>query len=265
MDHVGLFNFAGVRWYTHTFIGAPMLKNRTLITAFALSLTCLTSTAAMANDKTADRIRKAVAPLLQDQPIETITKSSHAGLYELLTPSGIVYTDQTGSFVIFNAALVDSKTKVNLTSKRLDDLSKFTFADLPFSDAIKTVQGDGSRQLVTFEDPNCGYCRKLQQEIKKLENVTVYTFLTPILAQDSEVKSKSIWCAPNPTKVWADFMVGDGKIPPAPEACATPLSRNQALYKKLHLNGTPALLFPSGSKTHGYVKAEQIEASLSQK
>lgn len=237
-----------------------------LNTLLGLGIAFVTSISMAATiDKTLENIRMGVAPLMQNQPIEKITKSPHAGLYELLTPTGIVYTDRTGSFAIFNAALVDSKTKVNLTSKRLDELSKFVFDELPFHDAIKTVQGDGTRSLVTFEDPNCGYCRKLQKEIKKLENVTVYTFLTPILSPDSETKSKGIWCSPNPAKVWADFMGGDGAIPNAPEACTTPFARNQALYRTLHLNGTPTLLFRSGSKIPGYVTMEQIDAKLRQK
>jgi len=100
--------------------------------------------------------------------------------------------------------MIDTKTKVNLTERRMDELVKFDFADFPLKDAIKTVKGDGSRVMVTFEDPNCGYCKKLMGEINKLDNVTVYTFLTPILTADSTVKAKAIWCAPDPAKVWND-------------------------------------------------------------
>ena len=61
--------------------------------------------------------------------------------------------------------------------------------------AVKRVKGNGKRVIYTFEDPNCGYCKELQKELAKLNDVTIYTFLWPILSQDSVDKSKAIWCA----------------------------------------------------------------------
>ena len=119
-------------------------------------------------------------PILGPKMVEKVMPSAYAGLYEVLTPRGIVYTDKTASFVSFGP-IVDTATEVNLTEKRLQEFSKFVFKDLPFKDAIKMVKGDGSRVIATFEDPNCGFCRKQMTEVEKLDNVTIYTFLIPIL------------------------------------------------------------------------------------
>jgi len=201
-------------------------------------------------------------PLLGPKMVEKVMPSSHAGLYEVLTPRGIVYTDKTGSFVSFGP-IVDTATKANLTEKRLQDFSKFVFKDLPFKDAIKTVKGDGSRVIATFEDPNCGFCRKLMTEVEKMNNVTIYTFLVPILGPDSAAKSTALWCAKDQSSAWTGFMSGKAPLPAAPTGhCDTPLERNTGLQEKLRITGTPAILFPDNTKTPGYVTADAIEAKF---
>ncbi len=236
----------------------PIIKK--LVSAMTLALVATATQAAASVDS--DRIVRNVAPLLRGLVVEKVMVSAHAGLYEILTPAGLFYTDRTGSFVIFGATVVDTKTKANLTEQRLNEFSKFEFSELPFKDAIKSVKGDGSRAVVTFEDPNCGYCKRLIQEVNKLENVTVYTFLVPILSPDSAAKSKAIWCAKDQVRSWNDYMVNNIAPTPAAASCETPLDRNLALSKKLRINGTPALLFKNNTKIAGYVKAEQLEAAL---
>jgi thiol:disulfide interchange protein DsbC len=215
-----------------------------------------------APDALTQQLAPKLEPILGPKMVEKVMPSAHAGLYEVLTPRGIVYTDKTGSFVSFGP-IIDTATKVNLTEKRLQDFSKFAFKDLPFKDAIKTVKGDGSRVMATFEDPNCGYCRKLMSEVEKLDNVTIYTFLVPILGPDSAVKSTALWCAKNQSAAWTGFMSGKAPLPAAPTGqCDTPLERNTALQGKLRITGTPAILFPDNTKTPGYVTADVIEAKF---
>jgi hypothetical protein len=70
-------------------------------------------------------------PILGPKMVEKVMPSAHAGLYEVLTHPGIVYTDKTASFVSFGL-IVATATKVNLTEKRLQEFSKFVFKGLPF-------------------------------------------------------------------------------------------------------------------------------------
>jgi thiol:disulfide interchange protein DsbC len=212
---------------------------------------------------TEDAIRKAVEPRL-GVPIERVTKTEYSGLYEVDSARGLVYTDAAGSFLIANSIILDSKTGANLTEKRIAELGAFKFSDLPFADAVKVVRGDGSRVIATVEDPNCAYCKKLTVELAKLNNVTIYTFLYPILAQDSALKSKAIWCAQNRAQVWVDFMASNKSLPEGGN-CDTPIDRNIALARKLRIAGTPAILFQSGERLPGFVTAEQIEQRLAVK
>jgi len=149
-----------------------------------------------------------------------------------------------------------------LTAKRRDELLRVDFKSLPLDQAFKIVRGDGSRKLVTFEDPNCGYCKKLYRDIAGLKNVTIYTFLYPILSQDSFEKSKAIWCAKDRAKAWDDWML-NGKAPASAAAdCKNPLQQNMELGRKLEVTGTPTIVFADGRRMPGAVPLDKIEATF---
>lgn len=208
-----------------------------------------------------DQIKTNVAPLLEGVAIERVEYSKNLDLYEIITPRGIFYTNRLGSHVIFGATVVDTKNKKNLTEERMELLGAFDFAKLPFENAIKVVKGNGSRKMVTLEDPNCGYCKKLSQELTKIDNVTIYTFLTPILSSDSADKSRGVWCAPDKSKAWHELML-NGKAPAGDKDCAVPISKNLELYQKLRIQGTPAILFSDNTRANGFVTADKIEPRL---
>ena len=185
------------------------------------------------------------------------------GLYEVVIGTEIFYVDAAVNYVIAGRVF-DARTREDLTSKKRDELLKVDFKSLPLENAVKMVRGDGSRTLVTFEDPNCPYCKKLFKDLDGLKNVTIYTFLYPILSQDSFEKSRAIWCAKDRAAAWADLM-GNGKAPPAPPAdCKHPLQQVLALGQKLDINGTPTLIFPSGKRAPGAVPLERIEQMLAE-
>ena len=124
-------------------------------------------------------------------------------------------------------------------------------------------QGSGARKLVVFADPNCGYCKRLEKDLLALKDVTIYTFLYPILGPDSTAKSKDIWCAKEPGKVWRNWMV-DGQAPgkAAPGCDTTALERNTELGRRYKVTGTPAVVFEDGSRAPGAIPTAQIEARM---
>src|SRR5690349_13194602 len=151
-------------------------------------------------------IKKNIEPRLGGAKIESIKETPYGGLYELRVAGDILYTDKKGEYLIIGH-VYDAKTTRDLTRERIDDINKIKFSELPFNDAIKQVKGDGKRVIAVFEDPNCGYCKRLRQTaLKDLNNVTIYTFMYNILSEDSSVKSKNIWCAPNRVKAWDDWI-----------------------------------------------------------
>ena len=140
-------------------------------------------------------IRKTIAERLPDFPkIDEITKTPIPGLFELRIGTEIMYTDERGDHLI-EGQMIETRSRSNLTEARVAKLTAIDFAALPLKDAIVWKQGTGARKLVVFADPNCGYCKKFEKEMQQVKDVTVYTFLYPILGGDSPEKSRNIWCA----------------------------------------------------------------------
>lgn len=217
---------------------------------FAAALACL-SLAAAAEE--AD-VKKAVEARLGK--VERIVKAPMAGLWEVTVDGQILYSDDKGTFVLIGS-LLDMKTGRNITAER-------QFNSLPLDLAVKQVRGSGKSILVTFEDPNCGYCKKLARDILTLKDVTVYTFLYPVLGDDSFEKSKAIWCAPDKSKAWVDWMTNGKALPAVPAKCDTAgLEKSAQLGRKLRINGTPAIFFAGGERVGGYIPAAEIEKRLS--
>jgi len=207
-------------------------------------------------------IRKNLAERLPALPkIDEVSKTPMNGLYELrVNDSEIFYTDAEGNFLI-QGNLIDTRAKRNLTEERVEKLSAIDFDALPLKDAFTQVRGNGKRKLAVFEDPNCGYCKRFERDLQKVNDVTIHTFLIPILGADSMEKSKNIWCAKDRNKAWLDWMVRDQAA--AKASCDTSaLERNLAFSKKYKITGTPTLFFADGSRVPGAIGVEQIEKTL---
>jgi thiol:disulfide interchange protein DsbC len=208
-------------------------------------------------------IKKALEPRLGGAKIESVKETPYAGLYEVRVAGDILYTDKKGEYLVIGH-VYDARTSQDLTRARIDDINKIKFSDLPLDQAIKQVKGDGKRVIAVFEDPNCGYCKRLRQTtLKNMDNVTIYTFLYNILSEDSFVKSKNIWCSADRAKAWDDWMINNKLPPAAPADCKTPNEEVVALGQKLHIQGTPAIFFADGSRIPGAVDQKTLEAKLS--
>lgn len=220
---------------------------------------------AFASQAVADEadIKKAMEAKLGTK-IESVTKSGYLGLYEVYADGNILYTDEKMTAFIAGGQLIEGKSMKNVTEERMRKLTAIRFGDLPFERAIKQVRGDGKRVLATFEDPNCGYCKRLAKDLQKLDNVTIYTFLLPILSEDSIRKSKQIWCSADRAKTWNDWML-DGKAPVGRDDCDTSaVSKNQEFGRKLNISGTPTMFFGDGERVPGAMPLARIEQRLSQ-
>ncbi len=227
-----------------------------------LSLTLAMACASFAMADEAD-IRKLMEAKLGTK-VDSVAKSGYLGLYEVYADGTIFYTDDKVSAIVVGGQLVDAKSMKNVTDERMRKLTAIRFGDLPLERAIKQVRGDGKRVLASFEDPNCGYCKRLAKELLKLDNVTVYVFLYPILSEDSVRKSRQIWCSSDRAKAWNDWMI-DGKAPAGREDCDTSaITKNQDFGRKLNISGTPTLFFGDGERIPGAVPLARIEQKLNQ-
>ena len=194
--------------------------------------------------------------------IDEVTKSPIAGLYEVRMGTEIIYTDERGEYVI-EGSLIETRTRTNLTEARIDKLTAIDFSKLPLKDAIVWKQGTGARKLVVFADPNCGYCKKFENEMQQVKDVTVYTYLVPILGGDSPSKSRDIWCAKDNSAVWRDWMIKGVAPQRSMGQCdITALQRNMEFAKKHRVNSTPSIVFEDGKRVAGAMAPDQVEKQL---
>jgi thiol:disulfide interchange protein DsbC len=208
-----------------------------------------------------EAVKKGVEAFVGAPVVESVKSTSYGGLYEVVLRSGeLIYTDEGVSFFI-DGRLIDTATRRDVTQARLNELSAIEFSSLPLDNAIKQVMGNGERLLASFEDPNCGYCKRLGQELAQLDNVTIYTFLYPILSDDSTQKSRHIWCAQDQAKAWNDWILAN-KTPPAAECDSSAVDENVAFGQKLRIQGTPTMFLANGQRLGGYLPAAQLEVLL---
>ncbi len=235
----------------------------TLRRAFACAMLVLTGQLAYAQDAV---IRKNLPQRIpQLSQIDEIRVSEIPGLFEVrVNGNELYYTDAQANYLI-QGNIIDTRAKRNLTEERINQLSAVKFDALPFNDAFVIVRGNGKRKLAVFEDPNCGYCKRFERDLQKVDNVTVYMFLYPILGPDSMEKSKAIWCAKDRGQAWQDYMVRDRSVPAASPACDTAaITRNVELGRNYRIQGTPTLFFVDGSRVPGAIDAKQIEKLLAE-
>ncbi|WP_322059219.1 DsbC family protein [Paraburkholderia sp. J63] len=240
------------------------MQKRIRIAAIVLAAAASVLGCSAQADQTTDKIKAALQSRLgvDGSDIKGITKAPMAGLYEVNLGTQIIYSDANGDYVL-TGDLVDTKAHRNLTEARLAELNKVDFAKLPLENAVKVVKGNGKRQMAVFSDPNCPYCHQLESTLKSIDNVTVYTFLYPVLSEDSTAKAKSIWCSTDRAKAWESWMV-ERKAPTASGTCNTAaIDSNLKLGAKMNVTGTPTVILADGTRLPGAVSADRLESALS--
>lgn len=237
-----------------------------LVVVGLLGLTACTASAE--GDKQQAEIKARVMKQLPGKEITAVNMTPMKGIFEVVMAGNmIVYTDAKADFLIFGD-MVDVARRKSVTEERLAELRKVDFAKLPLDLAIKEVRGDGSRQLAVFSDPDCPFCKRLEQEgLKDISNITIYTFLMPLaeLHPDAMRKSRVIWCASDKVAAWKNWIFTEKLPEPAKADCENPVAQIVQLGAKLGISGTPGLIFASGRLVPGAIPREDIEKLLSEK
>ena len=192
--------------------------------------------------------------------LEHIVKTPYSGLYEIVVGDQLLYTDEQGQY-LFDGSIIEVKSRTDLSELRRHQLFAIEFDKLPLELAVKRVKGNGQRKMAYFTDPNCGYCKKLEKELTRVNNVTLYLFMYPIFPGSEEIV-RNVRCSKDPIKAWDEQM--QKGIAPANANCRVPTDKIIALARKLKVNGTPNLIFADGTQVPGYLPADELEKHLNQ-
>ncbi|MFZ5483061.1 MAG: DsbC family protein [Pseudomonadota bacterium] len=224
-----------------------------------LLLTLLMATGCNADESDIKKNLESRFPGIQ---VQSVGKSPVDGLYEVVVAGNeIIYADAKAQYIV-TGEMIQTENRRSVTRERLDKLNEVKFDSLPLDQAIKDVRGDGKRVMAVFSDPDCPYCRKLEHELAKVDNVTIYTFVYPLpMHADAPRKSRLVWCSADRVQAWKELMM-NGKVPSGKEDCANPIETNLALGQKLNVSGTPAIILANGKRLPGYVPADRLNALL---
>jgi thiol:disulfide interchange protein DsbC len=232
-----------------------MIRQVTIALALAL--------AAMSAHADEAKIRKVVESKLGGVKIEGI-QPGPLGLYEVRFrgPNGmqVVYTDANATH-IFLGKIYDTANDRDVTEERLRKLNAIKFESLPLDQAVKIQRGDGKRVLAMFSDPYCPACRQFEQTLQKVNDVTIYVFMFPVIRPELAEQSKSVWCSADRAKAWIDVALR-GKPPTAKPDCPNPVEKNVALGKSLGVNSTPTLVFANGERVAGGLRIADLTEIL---
>ena len=209
-----------------------------------------------------EQVKAAFKKKFPDVTVDSVRKVPYGNLYEINAQGELLYTDQNTTY-LFLGSIVDTKTRENVTEARTRQINAVKFDTLPFDSAIKITRGNGSRKVAIFEDPNCGYCRKFEQDLLAISDITVYVFLYPILSPDSSVKSKNVWCAPDKGEAWLDLMLKGKQPAPADAKCDTAaVDKALAFGRSKKVQGTPTIFFEDGDRVGGAMTREAFSKKL---
>jgi len=227
---------------------------------FSSLLIFIFSSVANANEAS---LKKSLTPYFPNEKIEILKRIPSLQLYEITIGDQIFYVDEKAKY-FFSGHLFDLKNEKNLTEERLQEIRnarKVDINSLPLEYAIQEVKGNGEHKLVIFSDPNCGYCKRLEKELIHINNVTIYTFLYPILKGSKRI-SEAIWCSDDKLKSWNNFMI-NGTTPTGKE-CNAPIDALLRTGKQHGFNSTPTIVFANGKTVPGMISAEIIEKKLNE-
>lgn len=209
-------------------------------------------------------VRATMRRTFPNNEVDSLQKTPVPGLVEVAIGGKVIYITEDGRY-IFAGPLLDVATNRNLTDERIEQINAIPFTTLNLDWAIKIVKGKGERRIAIFEDPDCPYCKVLEETLRDFDNLTLYIFLYPIdqLHPQAAAKSRAVWCAPDRAKAWDEIM-RTGAVPAGSSSCANPISNIAEFAKRNRITGTPTSILANGRRVVGAVPRAQLEQLLQQ-
>jgi len=194
--------------------------------------------------------------------VTSVAPAPMPGLYEVFVEGQLLYTDADVNYIL-QGALIDAADRRNLTEERLGKLKGIPFEQLPLGEAVKIVKGDGKRRVAIFEDPDCPFCKRVEQELVRVDNVTMYVLLYPLesIHPGATDKSIRIWCSADRGKAWSDAVLR-GVNPSETTSCKHPIESLKKFAEARGIFATPTLVFEDGTRVSGAIPAAEIEKRL---
>jgi len=246
----------------------------TLLTALSLSACAQPSAssaavaAATAATGTADnaaveaRVRASLGELDPNFSPDYIGAAPFAGFREVVVSGQVLYVSDDGRYLM-QAQPYDISKRAMATSEGLLAYRRGLLAQVPADQRISFVPPNAKYTVTVFTDTECGYCRKLHQDIAELNRngIGVEYLAFPRMGPGSKdfTDMISVWCADDRKTAMNNAKAGQ---PVPARDCTSPVAMQYELGQKLGVNGTPAIFAADGTQLGGYVPPAQLKTAL---
>lgn len=231
---------------------------------FVMFLLAVSSFAVAAADTSGieRNIRDGLSRIAPDMEVDQVNPTPIDGLYEVVLGAEVIYMTADGRYVL-RGELLDLEKQANLTQEVRADMRQQLLADLPMDNMIRFSNGKSDHVIYVFTDTDCGYCRKLHQDVPYLTDhgVEVRYLAYPRAGLDSKTYNEmaSVWCADDRQAALTRAKQNE-KV--ETRDCDNPVADQYELGRRIGVNGTPAIYLENGRALPGYVPPEQLLAIL---
>ena len=194
---------------------------------------------------------------------EELRATAIPGIWELTRGADIVYVTADGKYA-FTGDMVELASDKNLTEQHRRELRVKAIGNFPESEMLIFGPKDPKYTVTVFTDVDCPYCRKLHSQIATYNRlgIRVRYVLYPRTGPNTEswTKAEQVWCSSDRNDALTRAKLGEQlKTKPCAD---NPVARSYALGQEFALEGTPAIIMPSGEMLPGYVPPDVLAAHL---
>ena len=213
------------------------------------------------------------ATLLKDfGEVKDVKLAPVKGLYEVSIQrnnrQAVVYVD-FGKKLLLPAPIFEIASKRSVTPPAVELPVIIPKADLdriPRTDSIVMGKTDGKIRLFVFTDPDCPFCTKLHNELKKLmtlePELTIYIKMFPLKMHPKAYDKARVILGSNSLEM-LEKAFAHGELPlPGDKDPKGPVDETIKIGESLGIQGTPAMIFPDGRLVAGAMSAESIRGLL---
>lgn len=165
------------------------------------------------------------------------------------------------AFLVIEYVVKERSGERRLLEQRESKLGAIQWSSLPLQWAITTVRGTGRRKIAVLSDPNCPFCRSLEENLAKLDDVTIHVLPYAVLGPASERQAKAVWCSKDRAQAWNDLMFRRVEPLASPD-CDTPIAELMEFGQRIGARGTPTWFLESGARFTGAASVKQLTMLL---
>ncbi|MBT8419615.1 MAG: DsbC family protein [Gammaproteobacteria bacterium] len=194
--------------------------------------------------------------------VDSTDETPIQGLFEMASGTTVIYVSKDGKFAV-EGDVFDLEEGENLTERKRNLARKEIIANIDEKDMITFTPEDTRHTITVFTDVDCGYCRKLHNEVSALNKAGIKVrylgFPRAGPSSDTYKTMVSVWCADDRRKAMTNAKKGE----PVPnKQCAHPLDRHIGLGGQVGVRGTPAIALEDGTLISGYLPAARLQDAL---